>query len=208
MFGLSQGQVPGICPLFPKERSGKRVDDRKVLRSIIHGIRRCGGIDATDLKAYPTASSLDKGRTEPRLMGRQGGMTSKLHGVCHHKGGPLRFHLGEGQCSDFTGADGGLKDLLPAAAVMGNQGYGRGKIPKMLAQQGTTPYIPSRPVAVAAASSRSMTTRGWITGVTQSRRSVPDGRTGSPLQPATTVAPLSSALPSSWPPLASSADES
>ena len=26
----------GICPLFPKERDGKRVDDRKVLSGIIH----------------------------------------------------------------------------------------------------------------------------------------------------------------------------
>ncbi len=34
-------------------------------------------IDATDIKAHPTASSLNKG-----------GMTSKLHGVCHSKGGP------------------------------------------------------------------------------------------------------------------------
>ena len=49
-------------------------------------------------------------------------MTSKLHGVCHSKGGPLRLHLSEGQCSDFTGADGVLKDFLPAAAVIGNQG--------------------------------------------------------------------------------------
>ena len=36
-------------------------------------------------------------------------MTSKLHGVCDSKGGPLRLHLREGQCSDFTGAaDGAL----------------------------------------------------------------------------------------------------
>ncbi len=56
-------------------------------------------IDATDLKAHSTASSLNKG-----------GMSSKLHGICHSKGGPLRLHLPEGQRSDFTGADGVLKD--------------------------------------------------------------------------------------------------
>ena len=49
-------------------------------------------------------------------------MTSKLHGVCHSKGGPLRLHLSEGQCSDFTGADGVGKDLPPVATVMGDQG--------------------------------------------------------------------------------------
>ena len=58
-------------------------------------------IDATDIKAHRTASSLSKGGH---------GMTSKLHGVCHSKGGRLRLHLSEGQCSDFTGADVVLKD--------------------------------------------------------------------------------------------------
>ncbi len=49
-------------------------------------------------------------------------MTSKLHGVCDTKGGPLRLRLREGQCSDFTGADVVLKDLPPMATVMGDQG--------------------------------------------------------------------------------------
>ena len=89
------------------------------------------------------ASSLNKGA--PRLIGRtKGGMTSKLHGVCHSKGGRLRLHLSEGQCSDFTGADVVLKDLPPAATVMGDQGYDRDKIRKMLSQQGIPPCIPPR----------------------------------------------------------------
>ncbi len=58
-------------------------------------------IDATDIKAHPTASTLNKGGV-PRLIGGiKGGMTSKLHGVCHGKGGPLRLRLREGQCSNF-----------------------------------------------------------------------------------------------------------
>ena len=69
-------------------------------------------------------------------------MTSKLHGVCDSKGGPLRLHLREGQCSDFTGADVVRKDLPPAATVMGDQGDDRNKIRKMLVQQGITPCIP------------------------------------------------------------------
>ena len=71
-------------------------------------------------------------------------MTSKLHGVCDSKGGPLRLHLREGQCSDFTGADVLRKDLPPAATVMGDQGYDRDKIRKMLTQQGIPPCIPPR----------------------------------------------------------------
>ncbi len=51
----------------------------------------------------------------------------------------------EGQCSDFTGADGVHKDLPPAAAtVMGDQGYDSNKIPKMLARQGIPPCLPPR----------------------------------------------------------------
>ncbi len=65
-------------------------------------------------------------------------MTSKLR-VCDSKGGPLRLHLREGQCSDFTGADGIHKDLPSAATVMGDQGWDRDTIRKMLAQQGIPP---------------------------------------------------------------------
>ena len=65
-------------------------------------------------------------------------------GVCDSKGGRLRLHLSEGQCSDFTGADVMLKDLPPAATVMGDQGYDSDKIRKMLAQQGIPPCIPPR----------------------------------------------------------------
>ncbi len=54
-------------------------------------------LDATDIKAHPTASSLNKGGVPPRLIGgAKGGMTSKLHGVRHSKGGSLRLHLREG----------------------------------------------------------------------------------------------------------------
>ena len=48
-----------------------------------------------------------------------------------------------GQCSDFTGADGVL-DLPPVATVIGDQGYDRDTIRKMLARQGITPCIPPR----------------------------------------------------------------
>ncbi len=71
-------------------------------------------------------------------------MTSKLHGFCDSKGGPLRFHLRGGQCSDFTGADMLLKNLPSAATVIGDQGYDSDKIRKMLVQQGITPCIPPR----------------------------------------------------------------
>ncbi len=101
-------------------------------------------IDATDLKAHPTVSSLNKGGCAPRLIGgTKGGMTSKLHGICS-KSGSLQLHLREEQCSDFIGADVVLKDLPPAATAMGDEGYDRDKIRKMLVQQGIMPCIPPR----------------------------------------------------------------
>ncbi len=51
LFGLSKEQVVRIRPFFPKERGGKRADDRKVLCSIIHGNRsslRWGDAPADD----------------------------------------------------------------------------------------------------------------------------------------------------------------
>ena len=53
-------------------------------------------IDATSIKAHPTASSLNKG-------------------------GPLRLHLSEGQCSDFTGADVLPKGLPPIEMLFSRQ---------------------------------------------------------------------------------------
>ncbi len=96
-------------------------------------------IDATDIKAHPTASSPQQGGCPPPIGGTKGGITSTLHGVCNSKGGSRRLHLREGQCSDFTGADVLRKDLPPAATVMGDQGYDSNKIRKMLAQQGIPP---------------------------------------------------------------------
>ncbi len=48
-------------------------------------------------------------------------MTSKLHVVCHS---PLRLHLSEGQCSNFTDADWDAEDLPPVAAVIEKAGWG------------------------------------------------------------------------------------
>ena len=53
LLGLSAEQVARICPLFPKERGGKQVDDRKVLSGIIHVIQK--GLLWVDAPARPMA---------------------------------------------------------------------------------------------------------------------------------------------------------
>ena len=61
------------------------------------------------------------------------------------------MYLREGQCSDFPGADGVLKDLPPAATVVGDQGMAGTK------------------------------TEGCTEWVTKSGRSFPDGQNWRPI---------------------------
>ena len=91
---------------------------------IFEALARKGGepdrlmIDATHLKAHPTAASLpaQKGAKRPKVppmhgiggkaaegvprhIGRtKGGLNSKLHAVCDGKGRPIVMLLSEGQC--------------------------------------------------------------------------------------------------------------
>ena len=71
-------------------------------------------------------------------------MNSKLHVLCDRQGRPVRLHLSEGQCSDFTGAEVLLRDLPPATALIGDKGYDSNKIRNLLAEQDIAPCIPSR----------------------------------------------------------------
>jgi IS5 family transposase len=102
-------------------------------------------IDATHLKAHRTASSLEKGGNEPRLIDRtKGGMNTKLHTLCNKHGRPIRLHITEGQRSDFKGADVLLKDLPKAETLLGDKGYDSDKNRNMLADQEITPCFPPR----------------------------------------------------------------
>ena len=71
-------------------------------------------------------------------------MNSKLHVLCDRQGRPVRLHLSEGQCSDFTGAEVLLMDLPPATALIGDKGYDSNKIRNLLADQDIAPCIPAR----------------------------------------------------------------
>ncbi len=118
-------------------------------------------------------------------------MTSKLHGICDSKGGPLRLHRSEGQGSDFTDADVLRKHLPPTATVMGDQGYNRDKIRKMLSQQVIPPCIPP----VAAARNQSLTARECSVGVTKSRIFFSRQRDWRPIATRYDRWPTSSVLP-------------
>ncbi len=107
---------------------------------------RGGDYCATDLKAHPTAFRLNRGAAS-RLIGRtsQGsGPVVNSMGSAPAKVVPCRLHLSERQWSDATDVDVVLKDLPPAAAVIGDKGYDSDKTRKMLAQQGISPCIPPR----------------------------------------------------------------
>ncbi|MXY18984.1 MAG: transposase, partial [Synechococcus sp. SB0664_bin_36] len=70
------------------------------------------------------------------------GLTSKLHVVYDKQGRPVRLHLSQGQCGDFTGADLLLRDLPDATTLMGDKGYDSDKIRTRLLEQGITPASP------------------------------------------------------------------
>ncbi len=163
-------------------------------------------LDATDIKAHPTASSLNRGGCPRLIGGTKGGMTSKLHGVCDSKGGLLRLHLREGQCSDFTGADVLRKDLPPAATMMGDQGDDRDTIRKMLSQQGITLCItPRRCRKKPVHDSKRLDRKGHTIETLFPRQK--DWRPIA-IRYDGCCPPTSSVLPSSWPPPSSSGDES
>ncbi len=64
LLGLSAEQVDGIRPLFPKERGGKRVDDRKVLSGITPVIQK--GLRWVDAPAADGPHKTLYNRWEPR----------------------------------------------------------------------------------------------------------------------------------------------
>ena len=72
-------------------------------------------------------------------------MNNKLHVVLYNRQEhPVRLHLSEGQCSDFTGAEVLLKHLPPATALTGDKGYESNKIRNLLADQDIGHYMPAR----------------------------------------------------------------
>ena len=64
-------------------------------------------------------------------------MNTKLHSY-------LRFHLNEGQRSDFKGAEVLLKNPVKGGNAIWRKGYDCGKIRNTLSDQGITPCIPSK----------------------------------------------------------------
>ena len=108
-------------------------------------------IDAADLKAHPTASSLNKGGPPPDRS-HQGGHGQQAPWGLPQQRSPT--HLREGQCRDFTGADGVHKDLPPAAAVIGERGMTGTQSARCWPSRAS--HLASRPVA--AARNQSITT--------------------------------------------------
>lgn len=84
-------------------------------------------IDATHLKAHPTASSLwlKKGiQTVDRLIDRtKSGINTRLNAVTDQNERQLSFFMTVGQISDYTGASVLLDSLPMAQRMLANRGY-------------------------------------------------------------------------------------
>ncbi|WP_367160853.1 IS5 family transposase [Kozakia baliensis] len=103
-------------------------------------------INATDLKAHRTASSLRGQKGGPgRLIGRtKGGMNTKLHAVTDRNGRPLDFFMTAGQISNYTGAAALLDSLPPAEWMLADRGYDADWFREVLEEKGIKPCIPGR----------------------------------------------------------------
>lgn len=102
-------------------------------------------IDATDLKAHRTASSLGLRRGRGRLIGRTtGGINSKLHAVTDAVGRPIHMFLSGGQSSDYPGARAMVSSLPKARHLLADRGYDADWFQETFVETGITPCIPAR----------------------------------------------------------------
>ena len=102
-------------------------------------------INATNLKAHRTTSSLVKKGHVPRFPGRtKGGLNSKLHMVCHGLGRTRSMFPSARQTSDYTGVA-ALQSSLPAAKlVLAGRGCDADWFWSALADRAVEACIPSK----------------------------------------------------------------
>ena len=86
-----------------------------------------------------------KKRGSKRLIGQtRGGMNSKLNVVCDGKGRPIQMYLSAGQTSDYVGAAGLLRLLLPVKCLLAGRGYDADWLRSAFMDMNVTPCIPSK----------------------------------------------------------------
>ncbi len=107
-------------------------------------------IDATDLQAHRTASSLRSKKKGVRVAAGAPHRAHKrraqhqLHAVTNTEGRPIRFFPSAGQVSDYTDALALLDTLLRAHWLLADRGYNVDWLRDVLLDRGTRPCIPGR----------------------------------------------------------------
>ena len=127
---------------------------------------------------------------------REGGPTSKLHVVCDTQGRPVRLHLSQGQCSDFTGADPLLRDLPGATTLMGDRDRTATQSVPCCWSKASPPASPPGGTATRG----SLPARGFTTCAIRWRDLLARLKDWRPIATRYSAVTTSSSLPSSWGP--------
>ena len=126
-----------IEPLPPnKPRGVPRVDDRRVLNSILWMLAqaRRGG----------TCGSATGQGSPYRCMGRsRGGLTTKIHVVTDATGLPIRYEFSPGQAHDSAAAGSLLADLPPDNSPLADKAYDAEWIRNLVEDRDAVPIIPT-----------------------------------------------------------------
>ena len=101
-------------------------------------------VDATSIRAHPSAAKLKK-TDKRRCLGRsRGGLGTKIHASNNQDGLPLKLELTPGQAHDSPPCETLLTGLQPGQWVLADKAYGAEWIRNMIWEQGAIDMIPSK----------------------------------------------------------------
>ena len=101
-------------------------------------------VDATSIRAHPSAAKLKK-TDKRRCLGRsRGGLGTKIHVTRNQDGLPLKFELTPGQAHDAPICEALLTGLQPSQSVLADKAYDANWIRKMIWEQGAIDVIPPK----------------------------------------------------------------
>ena len=101
-------------------------------------------VDATSIRAYPSAAKLKK-TDKRRCLGRsRGGLGTKIHATSNQDGLPLKFELTLGQAHDAPICETLPTGLQPDQSMLADKAYAADWIRKLIREHGAIDVIPSK----------------------------------------------------------------
>ena len=101
-------------------------------------------VDATSIRAHPSAAKLKKTDKRSCLGRSRGGLGTKIHATSNQDGLPLKFELTLGQAHDAPKCETLLTGLQPGQWVLVDKAYDADWIRNMIWEQGAIDVTPSK----------------------------------------------------------------